>query len=221
MIELRDVSRVYRQAGREVAAVRNVSFTLKSGEFLAVFGRSGSGKTTLLNLACGIEEPTGGEVVFSGKSLSAMGDREKTLLRRHKVGFVFQFFNLLPTLRAKDNVLLPARLAGASTDEASARADALIEMVGLTERARFFPDTLSGGEQQRLAIARALMNDPELILADEPTGNLDEENSRAILTLLRDAAANGKPVMMVTHSAEVRDYANRFARMHDGELVFE
>jgi putative ABC transport system ATP-binding protein len=197
-----------------------VDLTLRQGELAVLVGRSGSGKSTLLNLASGIDLPTAGEVLVGGVSLGGLSERERTLFRRDHLGFVFQFFNLIPTLTVEENLLLPLELAGTAGEAERRRALALLAEVGLADRREDFPDRLSGGEQQRLAVARALAHDPLLVLADEPTGNLDLETGLRVLGLLdRLTRQAGKTLLMVTHSREVIGIADRIFRIEEGRLV--
>ena len=184
IIQFEQVGKAYPEAGRSHTVLRDVSFAIGAGEVVAILGRSGSGKTTVLNLMAGIDQPTQGRVRVAGEDLGAMSDRERTRFRLQRIGFVYQFFNLIPTLSALENVRLPLELGGASVADADRRAMAELAAVGLADRAASFPDRLSGGEQQRVAIARALVTDPPLILADEPTGNLDPEIGDQVLALL-------------------------------------
>ena len=200
--------------------LRATSATVAAGEFVAIRGRSGSGKSTLLNLLAGIDLPTAGDVYVGGVCLNCLSPRARTLFRRDHLGFVFQFFNLIPTLTVLENVQLPAELPGGPRREAGRRARALLEQVGLPERADDFPDRLSGGEQQRVAVARALVQDPKLLLADEPTGNLDDATGEAVLALLeRVTRQAGKTLVLVTHSALVAARADRVLTIEDGHLV--
>jgi putative ABC transport system ATP-binding protein len=219
-VELRGVSKVFAQGNREFHALRDVTAAFHPGELAAIVGRSGSGKSTLLHLACGIEIPTSGAVLAAGRDLGTLPDRELAILRRRHFGIVFQFFNLIATLTVEENVLLPSYLDGGWKRPARARARELLEQVGLADRAADFPDRLSGGEQQRVALARALVNDPRIILADEPTGNLDSDNARFVLEHLRRLAhGEGRAVVMVTHSAEALDFADRVVRLRDGRVA--
>jgi len=217
LVRLDRVTKDYSE-GRELRQVlKDASLEVGEGEFVAIRGRSGSGKSTVLNLVAGIDQPSSGEIYFAGQALSRLGAHERTLLRRDHVGFVFQFFNLIPTLRVLENVLLPAELSG--RDEAR-RASELLERVGLADRASSFPDRLSGGEQQRVAIARALVCDPRLVLADEPTGNLDDATGATVMGLL-DALTRraGKTLLLATHSREVAALADRVLTIEGGRLV--
>lgn len=220
MIELLDLYKEYAEPGRIRAVLRGVSARINDGEFVAIRGRSGSGKTTLLNLIAGIDIPTRGEVRLDGVAVSRMTAHQRTLMRRSQVGFIFQFFNLIPTLTVIENVLLPADLAGDSRPDALVRALQLLGRVGLEDRQREFPDRLSGGEQQRVAIARALVQGPTLILADEPTGNLDEETGDRVIDLLEELARQaGKTLILVTHSHRIAARADRVLAMEHGLLV--
>ncbi|OGO15063.1 MAG: ABC transporter ATP-binding protein [Chloroflexi bacterium RBG_13_68_17] len=220
MIELLDLYKEYAEPGRIRAVLRGVSARIDDGEFVAIRGRSGSGKTTLLNLIAGIDLPTRGEVRLDGVAVSRMTAHQRTLMRRSQVGFIFQFFNLIPTLTVIENVLLPADLAGDSRPDALVRAVQLLGRVGLEDRQREFPDRLSGGEQQRVAIARALVQGPTLILADEPTGNLDEETGDRVIDLLEELARQaGKTLILVTHSHRIAARADRVLAMEHGLLV--
>jgi putative ABC transport system ATP-binding protein len=217
LVRLDRVTKDYSE-GRELRHVlKDASLEVAEGEFVAIRGRSGSGKSTVLNLVAGIDRPSSGEIFFAGTALTPLGQRERTLLRRDQMGFVFQFFNLIPTLRVIENVLLPAELAG---QDASRRAAELLERVGLADRSRSFPDRLSGGEQQRVAIARALVRDARLVLADEPTGNLDDATGASVIGLL-DALTrrSGKTLLLVTHSREVAALADRVLTIENGRLV--
>ncbi len=214
------VSKAYDEAGRPRAVLSEVNLEVSEGEFVAIVGRSGSGKSTLLNLVAGLDEPSSGEVIVAGRSIGAMSERERTLFRRMTIGFVYQFFNLIPTLDVLENVRLPLELLGRRGADADAAAMALLEEVGLADRARSWTDRLSGGEQQRVAIARALAAGPRLVLADEPTGNLDADTGQVILDLLqRSTQARGKTLLVATHSRAVGMAADRVFRIEAGRLV--
>jgi putative ABC transport system ATP-binding protein len=220
IIKLEHVSKKYEEAGVERTILNDVSLEFGCGEFTVLLGKSGSGKSTLLNLIGGIDEPSGGEVLIEGKSITRMSDHDRTLFRRNHIGFIFQAFNLIPTLSVRENVMLPMELGGRSSTDVRARATQLLEQVGLTHRIDAFPDRLSGGEQQRVAIVRALINDPLVVLADEPTGNLDYDTGRLVLDLLDSLTRQaGKNLVMVTHSEEVVGVADRVLRLKDGKLV--
>jgi putative ABC transport system ATP-binding protein len=222
LLRLERVSKSYAEAGRERVVLHEVTISFARGEVAVLLGKSGSGKSTLLNLASGIDTPTSGEVWVEGRSLTKLSERERTLFRRRSVGFVFQFFNLVPTLTVLENLLLPLELNGVKGAEARATALAMLAEVGLSDRVDSSPDRLSGGEQQRVAIARALVHNPALVLADEPTGNLDSETGRQVLDLLdRLTRQAGKTMIMVTHSPEVVGVADRVLRVREGYLVEE
>jgi putative ABC transport system ATP-binding protein len=222
MMELQEVTKVYQQGRRTVHAVRGVSLRVVGGEFVAIMGPSGSGKSTLMHLMGTLDTPTTGRALFNGRDLQSLSDTERSLLRRTRIGFVFQFFNLLPTLTAVENVALPLLLAGISTKAARKTALASLDRVGLGSRAAHFPEEMSGGEMQRTAVARALISEPEAILCDEPTGNLDSANSKEILSLLRDLPEVGKrAVVMVTHDRQAAAYSNRIVHIRDGLIDSE
>ncbi len=220
VLTLREVTRVYRTAGGGALTVlRGVSAELPERTAVAITGRSGSGKSTLLHLAAGIDAPTSGEVVLLGRSLGALSDGERTRARREHVGLVFQFFHLLPHLTVEENVLVPALVAGDAPGPAAARAADLLERVGLAGRAREPVQKLSGGEMQRVALCRALLRRPRLLLADEPTGNLDEENGQKVMDLLLALAREeGSAVLYVTHSRELAALADAVWTLHAGRL---
>jgi putative ABC transport system ATP-binding protein len=219
LLELRGLSKVYREGQRTRSVLSNVNARIFRKEFVVLLGPSGCGKSTLLNLISGIDVPTSGRVQFEAADLTAMSDRDRTLFRRKNIGFVFQFFNLLPTLTVMENLLLPLNLNGVTGKIAGSRAADLLGAVGLADRGRSFPDRLSGGEQQRVAIARALVHDPPLVLADEPTGNLDADTGAQVMGLL-DALVRqrGKSMVVVTHSADVVGLADRLYLLRDGTL---
>ena len=215
-----NVRKQFRQGDRAVAALDGVSLEVPQGQFLAVMGASGSGKSTLLHLMAGLATPDEGRVVVNGTELKGMGDRALTLFRRRHIGLVFQSFNLIPTLSAEENVALPLMLEGRNGAASQAKVNELLESLGLTKRRHHRPDAMSGGEQQRVAIGRALVTDPAVILADEPTGNLDSANSRSVCELLRDlSAVHNKTIVMVTHEPTVAAYAQEVAVLKDGKLV--
>jgi putative ABC transport system ATP-binding protein len=221
MMELVEVTKIYRQGRRAgaqaVQALRGVSMKVEAGEFVAIMGPSGSGKSTLMHLMGALDTPTSGRAVFRGQDLRTLSDRERSLLRRTRLGFVFQFFNLLPTLTAAENVALPLLLGGQPRGRAVRSASAALERVGLRHRESHFPDELSGGEMQRVAVARALVSEPDAVLCDEPTGNLDSATSKEILTLLRSLPESGRrSVVMVTHDAQAAAYGNRLIKIRDG-----
>jgi putative ABC transport system ATP-binding protein len=219
IVALKDVSKAYDEAGRPHPVLADVTLELPAGEFIAVLGRSGSGKSTLLNLIAGIDLPSAGEVLVAGVNLTRLPDRERTRFRRHHIGFVYQFFNLIATLTVLENVRLPLELTGRAA-EADERARSLLATVGLAERAGSFPDRLSGGEQQRVAIARALAAEPRLVLADEPTGNLDADTGDKVLAILTGLTRDeGRTLIVATHSRAVAAVADRVLRVEGAHLV--
>ena len=223
VLECRSLSFAYRGGAGASTVLKDVDLTLMSGERVAIVGESGSGKSTLLHLAGGLERPSGGTVRVGGSELGALSERDRTLLRRHRMGIVFQAFHLIPTLTALENVALPLELAGLSrAGEARERARAQLQQVGLGGKPDRYPEQLSGGEQQRVAIARALVHQPMLILADEPTGNLDSRTGEAVFQLLLDQVqASGAALLMVTHSDTLAARLDRTVRMVDGRLLSE
>ena len=217
MIELLDATKFYIQGRRRVDAVRGVTLRVNTGEYVTIMGPSGSGKSTLMHLMGALDTPSGGRAVFHGQDLQSLSDRQRSLLRRDRIGFVFQAFNLLPTLTAAENVALPLLLGGSSRRSALARAEECLDKVNMVQRADHFPDEMSGGEMQRVAVARALVADPEAVLCDEPTGNLDTATSREILTLLSKLPEAGKrAVIMVTHDPTGASYGTRLVKIRDG-----
>ncbi len=219
MIRIEKLSKTYGFSGNTAPALHEVDLTVQTGEFVALHGTSGSGKSTLLNLISGIDRASAGKIFLDGHEISAMDETQLTLLRRDKIGFVFQFFNLLPTLSVLENVMLPAQLKAHSDHAAQTRALALLQTLGIHERFHALPDQFSGGQQQRVAIARALINDPPLLLADEPTGNLDTENGMRILTILRKLVKEeGKTVLLATHSVDAAHFADRLLQVRDGKI---
>jgi putative ABC transport system ATP-binding protein len=215
-----NVVKRFRQGDRDVTALAGVSLDVAEGTFLAVMGASGSGKSTLLHLMAGLATPDSGRVVIRGQDLGGMNDRELTLFRRRNIGLVFQAFNLIPTLTAEENIALPLLLDGKNAADTAPKIAELAETLGLTNRRHHRPDAMSGGEQQRVAIGRALVTDPAVLLADEPTGNLDSANSKAVCELLRDLSQiHNKTIVMVTHEPTVAAYAQEVAVIKDGRLV--
>ena len=220
LIELRQLSKAYQEGNSIHQVLDSVNLEIPKGEFLVLLGTSGSGKSTLLNLLSGIDISDSGEILIDGKDIVALDENQRTLFRREHIGFVFQFFNLLPTLSAQENISLPLELIGVQAGEAMEKAQSLLEAVGLPQRGGSFPDQLSGGEQQRIAIARALVHDPLLLLADEPTGNLDEETGEQIMDLLQSLTqSNKKNLIMATHSLENAGRAERILELRDGKLI--
>lgn len=219
-LRLRDISKTFVEGSHQRTVLRGVTVDFHKGEFTAILGKSGSGKTTLLNLISGIDTLDQGQIELDGISLNQMDDHRRTLFRRRNIGFIFQFFNLLPTLSVWENVILPLELNQALSREGIERASDLLAEVGLYDRKDSYPDRLSGGEQQRVAIARAVVHDPKVILADEPTGNLDEDTGRTVLQLLnRLVRKAGKNLILVTHSIETASYSDRSFRLKEGLLL--
>ncbi len=219
LIRIERLTKTFREGSETRKVLDSLSATIQAGEFIAIQGKSGSGKSTLLNLISGIDVPNEGKVFINGIDLTGLTERDRTLFRRRHIGIVFQFFNLIPTLTVWENVSLPLELNGTVSSDQSKYARQLLDRVGLDDRRSAFPDRLSGGEQQRVAIARALVNDPALILADEPTGNLDAETSQAVLDLLESLARQaGKTLVMVTHSRSAAANADRLLTLQRGKL---
>ena len=219
MIEIRDLKKTYRSGDIDVHALRGVNLSVAKGEFLSVVGPSGSGKSTLFNILGGLTPPTSGTIHIDARDLLKMSDAERTELRKKTVGFVFQKYNLLPTLSAEDNIAIARDIAGSKTGN-DPQFDEILNLLGIRERMHHKPRALSGGEQQRVAIARAIVNHPALLLADEPTGNLDSENSTAVLGILRDLNQRiGQTILMITHDPDAAAYGHRMVRMRDGRIV--
>lgn len=219
MIKIHDLWRIYEQGSSPVSALAGIDLEVAPGEFLAIVGPSGSGKSTLLNLLGALDTATKGDIEVAGQDLRRLNDADRTRFRRTCVGFAFQFFNLLPMLSARENVLLPLLLAGVSKNESERRADVLLARVGLLDRAHHSPEALSGGEMQRIAVARALVTDPPLILADEPTGNLDSVAGAEVLSLLQETLDGGKrSLVMVTHDKQIASIADRTITLRDGKI---
>ncbi len=222
MMSLNDVTKTYQQGSRTVHAVRGASLEVLAGEFVSIMGPSGSGKSTLLHLLGALDTPTTGDVYFQGQNLRKMSDRQRSLLRRTRIGFVFQFFNLIPTLRGDENVALPLLLGGRRRSIALNEARAALDRVHMLHRAGHFPEEMSGGEMQRVAIARAIVTEPEAIMCDEPTGNLDSKTSQEILHLLRGLPERGKcSLVMVTHDRGAADFGDRLIQIQDGLVAGE
>ena len=222
MIRCVDVCKTYRQGDNDITALAGISLEIAKGSFVAIMGPSGSGKSTLMHLIGGLDRPTSGDLLVNGRLIGQMTDDQVTLFRRYKIGFVFQFFNLLPTLTALENVALPLVLDGRPKAESDDRAQALLARTGLDKRQDHLPDELSGGEIQRVAVARALAFNPPILLADEPTGNLDSKNGEAILSLLKEInREQGCTIVMVTHSDEAARYGDRTIVLRDGRVEKE
>jgi putative ABC transport system ATP-binding protein len=221
ILEARGLSRKYQVDDMAVQALRGVDLSIAAGEFVAVMGPSGCGKSTLLHLLGGLDRPSSGEVWLGGRRVDTLSETRWAVLRRKQVGFVFQFFNLIANLSVADNVELPALLAGVSPGEARRKRDALLGELGIADKAASIPARLSGGQQQRVAIARALINTPTVLLADEPTGNLDSESTREVIALLRRYHDAGQTILLVTHDARVASVADRIITMRDGAIADE
>ena len=220
VLETQQLTKQYRMGTVTVTALDGVDFNVKRGEFIAIMGPSGSGKSTLLHLLGGLDKPTSGEVILAGQPLSTLSDDEITGFRRRKVGFIFQFYNLLPTLTTAENIALPLLIDGQPIGRHQQRLTDLLALVNLSDRADHHPDQLSGGQQQRVAIARAFVNAPEIVLAYEPTGNLDTRSGAAILELLQRACRDlGATIVMVTHDPRAASYADRVVFLKDGQIV--
>jgi putative ABC transport system ATP-binding protein len=226
VLETRQLRKQYRLGEHIVNALKGVDFAVQEGEFVAIMGPSGSGKSTLMHLLGGLDQATEGEVILAGQNFSELMDKQATLLRRHKVGFVFQFFNLIPTLNAEENVTLPLLIDGKNPRDHQDQIDHVFNLVGLQDRRSHKPDQLSGGEQQRISLARALVTQPAILLADEPTGNLDSKNGTTIMELLRKSCNDlGQTTVVVTHDAKASAYADRVIFLRDGnvqkEIIFQ
>lgn len=217
VLETQELRKVFGEGHARVEALRGVNLRVSRGEMLAIMGRSGSGKSTLLSLLGGMEIPTGGHVLLEGQDLAALNDDQRTLMRRQRIGFIFQQFNLLPILTAEENVALPLELGGMPADQARRRAAAMLDLVGMSARRDHVPSALSGGEQQRVAIARALVIEPAILLADEPTGNLDSVTGQRVVAMLRKLVdEREQTIVLVTHDAEVAALADRVVHLRDG-----
>jgi putative ABC transport system ATP-binding protein len=221
-VRLENLSKSFQEGEVRRVVLDRANAAFAPGESVAILGRSGSGKSTMLNLISGIDRADSGAIWLNGQNLMALNERQRTLFRRHHIGFVFQFFNLIPTLKVLENVALPLELNGVTPKKARRQVESLLDAVGLLDRQDTFPDRLSGGEQQRVAIARALVHDPQLVLADEPTGNLDEETSQQVMALLdRLTRQVGKNLILVTHSPDAANYADRILYLRDGKLCHD
>ncbi|HZT39555.1 MAG TPA: ABC transporter ATP-binding protein [Bryobacteraceae bacterium] len=221
IIEARDLKKIYHVGEVDVPALRGVNLSIRRGEFVSLIGPSGSGKSTLFHILGGLTPPTAGSVLIENQDLSKMSDADRTNLRKNKVGFVFQKYNLLPTLSAADNIAIAKDIAGNHTDH-DEQFERALDLLGIAHRLKHKPRALSGGEQQRVAIARAIVNHPAILLADEPTGNLDTENSTAVLNLMRELNERlGQTILMITHNPEAAAYAHRIVEMRDGRIVRE
>jgi len=221
-LRFHDLTKSFYEGDVRRVVLQNAHAEFQAGEITAILGKSGSGKSTLLNLISGIDAPDSGEIWVDGQNLTTLSERDRTLFRRARVGFVFQFFNLIPTLTAGENVSLPLELNRVARPNVQKKAQEVLETVGLLDRWKTFPEKLSGGEQQRVALARALVHDPLLILADEPTGNLDEETGAQVMSLLaRLTREQNRTLLMVTHNPEAASHADRVLRLAHGQLIME
>jgi putative ABC transport system ATP-binding protein len=222
VLKAESLSKHYEIGEHRVKALDGVNFVVENGEFVAIMGPSGSGKSTLLHLLGGLDQPSNGEVTLAGQQLPGLSDKKVTLVRRHNVGFVFQFFNLLPTLTAEENIALPLIIDGKKRRNYQERIDGLLDLVGLSDRRHHKPDQLSGGEQQRVALARALVTEPAIVLADEPTGNLDSKTGKVIMELLRRSCEQlNQAIVAVTHDPRAAVYSDRIVFLSDGMVVQE
>jgi putative ABC transport system ATP-binding protein len=222
ILEAKSLKKQYTLGEHTVNALAGVNFIVEKGEFVALMGPSGSGKSTLLHLIGGLDKPSDGEVTLAGQRFSILDDNQVTLVRRHNIGFIFQFFNLLPTLTAEENIILPLIIDGQEASAHQSHIDSLVQLVKLNDRRRHKPDQLSGGEQQRVAIARALVTKPAIVLADEPTGNLDSKTGSSIMELLRQSCDDlGQTIVVVTHDPRAATYADRVILLKDGQIVDE
>ena len=220
VIECRNIKKEYRVGETATKVLNDISLKITQGEFISIMGPSGSGKSTLLYILGGLDSPTGGSVYIGGQDISRFDDYKKSVMRRRNIGFVFQFYNLIPNLNVEENILLPILLDGKNPKDYRKQLNEILDIVGLTERRKHTPRELSGGQQQRVAIARALINDPEIIFADEPTGNLDTKTGTEIMRLLQEInRESSKTIIMVTHSADAAAYCNRIVRVKDGVLA--
>ena len=218
VLEVMNLTKKYGQGESEVVALDHVSFSVEKGEFVAIIGASGSGKSTLMNMIGGIDHPTSGSILIDGKDISNMNEDELAIFRRRNLGMIYQFYNLIPTLTAEENIVLPWRLDGRKANQK--RVDEIIRILGLTERAKHLPGQMSGGQQHRVSIGRALINEPAFILADEPTGNLDSKTSREIVDLLKIANQKyNQTILLITHDEKIALLADRVITIGDGKLI--
>ncbi len=218
-IEGRNITKEYRMGDTVTRVLNNISLQIPQGEFVSIMGPSGSGKSTLLYILGGLDSPTDGSIFMSGEDISRFNDYEKSVMRRRNIGFIFQFYNLIPNLNVEENILLPVLLDGKNSKDFNKKLNSILDIVGLTDRRKHTPRELSGGQQQRVAIARALINNPEIIFADEPTGNLDSRTGIEIMKLLQEInLESNKTIIMVTHSSEAAGYSNRIINVRDGAI---
>lgn len=219
IIEIKNVRKVYRMGEEKVVALDNITFSIEQGEFCCLLGTSGSGKTTLLNLMAGLEKPTKGEIKIKDKHVEKMSEKQLAVFRRNHVGFVFQSYNLLPTLTALENVSLPLIFKGISKSRREKRAEEMLRAVGLEKRLKHKPNQMSGGQQQRVSIARAFIGNPEIVFADEPTGNLDTKTTKEVMDLITTMARNNKQTLIiVTHDVDIAEYADKIIHVRDGNI---
>lgn len=219
-LEGKEITKEFKMGKESLMILKDISIKIKMGDFVSIMGPSGSGKSTLMYILGGLDKPSTGKVLMNGEDISKFNDDKQSVMRRRNIGFVFQFYNLIPNLNVEENILLPVLLDGNKTKDYKKELDNILEIVGLTERRKHTPKELSGGQQQRVAIARALINNPEIIFADEPTGNLDSKTGTEIMELLRKInRENKKTIIMVTHSMETAEYGNRVVNIKDGGIV--
>lgn len=219
IIEAKSLNKTFKLGSLDVEVLKDINLNINSGEFVSIMGPSGSGKSTLLYLIGGLDKPTAGSVKIKGSELSEMKDKDQSIMRRRDIGFVFQFYNLIPNLNVEENVMLPVLLDGKKLKDYRSKLDEILEVVGLSDRRSHTPRELSGGQQQRVAIARALINEPDIILADEPIGNLDTKTGTEVMQLLQKInKEKGKTIVQVTHSTEAADYGNRIINVRDGKV---
>jgi len=221
LLMLKEIGKTYQTNGTSLIALRSINIVVNSGEFVAIMGPSGCGKSTMLNLIAGLDAPTTGEIYLAGKRIDTLNETQRAIVRRRHIGVVFQAFNLIGNLTVADNIELPALIAGFSTKQARVRRGKLLEQLGIADKAGAFPANLSGGEQQRVAIARSLVNTPQVLLADEPTGNLDTESSREVMILLSQYNIEGQTIVIVTHNHVVASCASRIIHIRDGLVANE
>lgn len=221
LIQTQQLSKIYRTEEIETTSLNDVNLSVQAGEFVAIMGPSGCGKSTLLNVLGMLDAPSGGNYLFNGKEVVGLNERQRAELRKNTIGFIFQSFNLIDELNVQENIELPLLYLGLSAEERKQRVDAVMEQMQIAHRAKHFPQQLSGGQQQRVAVSRAIVGRPQLILADEPTGNLDSRNGEEVMRLLTELNESGTTVVMVTHSPEHAEYAHRVIQLFDGRIVSE